>query len=102
MGGGDVARGGLGQIYERENQALRDARAEAVAECNRLRARLDSLQAAHDSLNVAQRSAAADAEAAMSELRTQVRRRPGGLCRCDGAVHGLHTSVLLLAYRSPH
>lgn len=65
----------VAQIYERENQALRDARMEALAECNRLRTRLDTLQSAHDALSVSQRSSAADAEAVISELRTQLKMK---------------------------
>lgn len=63
------------QIYERENEALRASREEVQAECSRLRARLDAVQAARDALSVSQRTAAADAEAALSELRTQLKMK---------------------------
>lgn len=43
-------------VYDRENRALREARAEAVAETERLRSRMDALQKAHDTLVMSQRS----------------------------------------------
>eukprot|EP00903_Cladosiphon_okamuranus_P007656 g7424.t1 len=81
------------EVYERENETLREARKDTLQECARLRSELGELQRAHEDVVMAMAKSGAAHETAIGEVRSELRLKSFELSQL-GVAHAEKCSSL--------